>query len=81
LTAPSGTLTLQASSGNIRLSGAGGFSGSNRFVCHDNDGNLYSSATTCDGSAAAVDQRLATLRREVQELRALVAEMQAARDR
>ena len=49
--------------------------GTSRFVCHDNNGKLYSSAGTCDGSAPAPADDVVALRQEVAELRALVAQL------
>jgi hypothetical protein len=61
---------------NARVTGLGG-SGTNRFVCHDNDGDLYSSATTCDGSAPASSPEVLALQREVQELREQIQQLMA----
>ena len=60
--------------GTIRFSGLSGGSGDD-FVCIDADGDLYRSATTCDGS---LPQELVALRREVADLRILVAQLTAA---
>lgn len=54
--------------------------GSTSFVCHDNSGNLYSSATTCDGSAPAPSAaHVAALEREVAALRAAIEQLAAQR--
>ncbi len=53
-------------------------SGSNRFVCHDNDGLLYSSGTTCDGSEPATDT-IAELQAQINELRAELAALRTER--
>lgn len=47
--------------------------GATQFVCSDNSGDLYSSGSTCDGSAERAYADVAALRLELAELRALVA--------
>lgn len=59
------------SAGNIRFTTLAGLGGT-RFVCHDNDGDLYSSGSTCDGSAPVALQ-IEALEREVAELRRALA--------
>lgn len=75
LNVPSGTIDLDSSTVNVSVLG----SGTARFVCHNN-GDLYSSATTCDGSAPA-PLEVAALQREVAALRAELAAMAAAQGR
>lgn len=69
---PSGTILLDSSTINISVLG----SGTARFVCHTN-GDLYSSATTCDGSAP-LPQQVAALEKEVAELRSVVQQLLAS---
>jgi hypothetical protein len=51
--------------------------GSNRFVCNDNNGDIYTSGTTCDGSAPAAAQ-IAALEKELAELRGVVQQLAAS---
>ena len=74
----SGAVVLAASA-PPRVSNFSGL-GSTNFVCHDNSGNLYSSGTTCDGSAPAPPAaEIAALRREIAELRAQLEALLAQR--
>lgn len=72
--------------GGFRISTfAGG--GNNRFACVDNDGDIYANATTCDGSSPSplarstkdLEKEVITLRAEIEELRALVQSLLAAK--
>jgi hypothetical protein len=70
---------LHVASGELRVAPFSG-AGTARFVCHDNDGDFYSSGGTCDGSAPAAeaqDARIAALEREIADLRALLQQLQA----
>ena len=49
--------------------------GTNRFVCHDNEGDLYSSATTCDGSSPSAGASASSRQREIQEYQALIEKL------
>jgi hypothetical protein len=59
---------------NFRMTSFSG-GGASHFVCNDNNGDFYSSATTCDGSAPAPS--VLALQREIQELREQLQQLQA----